>query len=94
MKVEITSARVHVTAKFTREGSVLAQTIQAGSEGIATRLEVESPEEPAKVAGVLRNAENGCYVMQSLANPTPVETSVALNGADLDLGAFPPPTLD
>ncbi len=94
MKVDITSAKVHVTAKFTREGSVLAQTIRAGSAGIETRLEVESPDGPAKVAGVVRNAENGCYVMQSLANPTPVETSVALNGAELDLAAYPPPAHD
>ncbi len=91
MKVDITSARVHVTVRFTREGSVLAQTIRAGAEGIETRLEVESPDEPAKVAGVVRNAENGCYVMQSLANPTHVATSVALNGAELDLAAYPPP---
>ena len=94
MKVEITNARVHVNVKFTREGSVLAQTIRAGSEGIEARLEVESPEDPAKVAGVMRNAENGCYVMQSLANPTPVRTSVALNGAELDLAAYPPPARD
>ena len=94
MKVEITSARVHVKADFTREGSVLAQTIQAGSDGIETRLEVESPEDPARVAGVVRNAENGCYVMQSLANPTPVATSVALNGTELNLASYPPPARD
>ena len=92
MKVDITSARVHVTMRFTREGSVLAQTVRAGADGIETRLEVESPEEPARVAGVVRNAENGCYVMQSLANPTPVATSVALNGAELSLASYPPPS--
>ena len=90
MKVDITSAKVHVSVRFTREGSVLAQTIRAGAEGIETRLEVESPEDPARVAGVVRNAENGCYVMQSLANPTPVQTSATLNGAELDLAAYPP----
>ena len=94
MKVDITSAKVHVAVRFTREGSVLAQTIRAGSEGIETRLEVESPDEPAKVAGVVRNAENGCYVMQSLANPTPVQTSTALNGAELDLASYRPPARD
>ena len=87
MRVEITSALVHVSGRFSREGSVLAQTIQGRGEGFDVRLEVESPEEPARVAGVLRNAENGCFVMQSLAHPVPVQSTMTLNGQELDVNA-------
>jgi hypothetical protein len=39
----------------------------------------------------VRNAENGCFVMQALLNPVPVSSTVALNGSGLDLAAYPPP---
>ena len=88
MKVEITSAKVHVTCRFVREGSVLAQTIQTRSEGLDVRLEVESPEEPARVAGVLRNAEQGCFVMQAVAQPTPMSSTMLLNGEEIDVASL------
>ena len=88
MNIPITRARVHVTARFSREGSVLAHTIQTQCDGIETRLEVESPEEPTRVAAVLRNAEDGCYVMQSLIKPVPVQTSVTLNGQAMDVASL------
>lgn len=94
MKVEITSAKVHVDANFGRKGSVLAQTIEGWGDGFETHLEVESPEPPERVAGVLRNAENGCFVMQSLVKPSPVKTSAALNGQAIDLADYPPPIPD
>ena len=90
MKVAIDKARVHVTANFTVQGSVLAQTVRASLDGVQTRLEVESPESAERIAGVVRNAENGCFVMQALLNPVPVSSSVALNGNGLDLQAYPP----
>jgi hypothetical protein len=33
------------------------------------------------LAGVIRNAENGCFVLQALLNPVPVERTVIVNGA-------------
>lgn len=91
MKVAIDRARVYVTANFKVEGSVLAQTVQASLQGVKTRLEVESKEPPERVAGVIRNAENGCFVMQALLNPVRVTASVVLNGSGLDLNAYPRP---
>jgi hypothetical protein len=71
MKVAIDKARVYVTARFKVEGSVLAQTVRASLDDVQTRLEVESKDTPDRVAGVVRNAENGCFVMQALLNPVP-----------------------
>ena len=84
MKTKIDKARVSVKAKFKSEGSVLAETVRAQGLGFETRLEIESAEAPEKVAAVVRNAENGCYVLQSLLNPVPVERKFALNGAEFD----------
>ena len=81
MKTKIAKARVFVKAKFKSEGSVLAETVQARSLGFETRLELESGEPAERVAAVVRNAENGCYVLQSILHPVPVERHFVLNGA-------------
>ena len=84
MKTKISKARVFVTSKYKTEGSVLRETVKAVGLGFTTRLELESDEPAEKIAAVVRNAENGCYVMQCLLNPVPVERTVKLNGAELD----------
>jgi len=80
MKTKIGKAGVFVKAKFKSEGSVLAETVQAKSLGFETRLELESDEPAARVAAVIRNAENGCYVLQTILQPVPVERHFVLNG--------------
>ncbi|MBI4526282.1 MAG: OsmC family protein [Deltaproteobacteria bacterium] len=89
LKTRIDKARVFVTAGFKSEGSVLAETVQARSLGIETRLEVESQENPERIAKVIRNAENGCYVLQTILHPVPVERRCALNGDPFDPANFP-----
>jgi hypothetical protein len=84
MKTKINKARVFVKAKFKSEGSVLAETVKAKGLGFETRLEIESDEPAGRVAAVIRNAENGCYVLQSLLHPVPVERKSALNGNAFD----------
>jgi len=89
MKIKINKARVFVKARFKSEGSVLAETVKAQSLGFETKVELESEEAPEKVAAVVRNAENGCYVLQSLLNPVPVERKFALNGTEFSPEEFP-----
>ena len=84
MKVKIGKARVHVTARFKSRGSVLRETVEAQRVGFETRLDLESDESAERVAAVVRNAENGCYVMQTILKPTPVERRFTLNGSDFD----------
>jgi len=84
MKIKIDKARVFVKARFKSEGSVLAETVQARGLGFETRVELESQEPTDRVAAVVRNAENGCYVLQSILHPVPVERKFALNGASFD----------
>ena len=84
MKTKIDKARVFVRAKFKSEGSVLAETVQATSPGFETRLEIESGDSAEKIAAVVRNAENGCYVLQTILHPVPVERQFTLNGSPFD----------
>ncbi len=84
MKTKIKKARVFVTSKYKSEGSVLKETVKAVGLGFSTRLELESDEPADKIAAVVRNAEYGCYVMQCLLNPVPVERNVKLNGIEFN----------
>ena len=89
MKTKINKARVFVKAKFKSEGAVLAETVQARGLGFETRIELESKEPGERVAAVIRNAENGCYVLQTILHPVPVERKFVLNGAAFDPEGFP-----
>ena len=80
MKVNITKVRAEAAVHFDISGSVLAGTIKAGAPKVVTRYEIESPEDPAKVAAMLRTANNGCWVRAAVANPTPFEETLTLNG--------------
>ncbi len=80
MKVEISSVKAHVAVHFGLQGSVLAGTIQASAPMVETSYEIESPDDKDRVAAVLRNARNGCWVRAAVANPTPFEDKSTLNG--------------
>ncbi len=88
LKTHIDKAKVFVTAKFKNEGSVLRETVQAESLGFETRCEITSSEAPEKIAKVVRNAEAGCYVIQTIRKPTAIKSEYTLNGAAFDPAAF------
>lgn len=85
MKVKITKVRAEADVHFDISGSVLAGTILATAPGVETRYQIESPDEPEKVAAVLRNAKNGCWVRAAIANPTPFKETLTLNGKEFSL---------
>ncbi len=84
LKMKVDRARMQVTARYKVEGSVLNDTIQTEMTGVETRLELESPEPPEKIARLVRNAERGCFVMQGLIKPVPVTGITVLNGIPLE----------
>jgi hypothetical protein len=88
LKTHIEKAKVFVTARFKNEGSVLRETVQAQGLGVETRCELTSSETPEKVAKVVRNAEAGCYVIQTIRQPTAVKSQYTLNGAAFDPLAY------
>ena len=90
--VNITKVRAHIVAHFGLEGSVLNDNVRGGCGKIETSFQVESPDDPARVAAVLRNARRGCFIRQTVANGVPFEDTVALNGQPFDAYAYPPLT--
>jgi organic hydroperoxide reductase OsmC/OhrA len=88
LKTHIDKAKVLVTARFKNEGSVLRETVQAEGLGVETRCEITSSESPEKIAKVVRNAEAGCYVIQTIRKPTAVKSEYTLNGAAFDPESF------
>ena len=83
LKMRVDKMRMHVTARYRVEGSVLQDSVQAQMVGVETRLELESPEQPDRVARLVRNAERGCFVMQGLLRPVPISGTTVLNGQPL-----------
>jgi organic hydroperoxide reductase OsmC/OhrA len=88
LKTHIDKAKVFVMARFKNEGSVLRETVQAEGLGVETRCEITSGEAPEKIAKVVRNAEAGCYVIQTIRKPTEVKSEYTLNSAAFDPDSF------
>jgi len=88
LKTHIDKAKVFVTARFKNKGSVLRETMQAQGLGVETRCEITSSQPPEKIAKVVRNAEAGCYVIQTIRKPTAVRSEYKLNGAPFDPESF------
>ena len=91
MKVSLGKVQAHIELNVGVEGSVLAQTIKARADKIVIRDDIESDEEPAKLAGLIRNARNGCYVRQTIGKPEIFEDTITLNGEPFDMESYPPP---
>ena len=92
--VEITDAKMHVAGTWKVEGSVYRQTRQSVMERVETTLEIQSDDDPARLAAVLRNASNGCFVEQTIRNPVPIEETVKVNGAAFTVDDYPAETME
>ena len=98
MKVNLGKVEARVAYHVSAEGSVLAQTVQARADRIEIHYDVESTDEPVRVAGLIRNARNGCYVRQMVLaghlashRPELFHDTITLNGKPFDLDDYPPP---
>ena len=72
-----------------RDGSVFAGTVTSKCHSIEINTEIESEDDPALIAAVVRNAEGGCYAEAALKEPVPLLKNVTLNGEALDYEAYP-----
>ena len=85
LKLDVKSARAKVRGRYYGSGSIKAETVDTGCEGIETELVIESDEDPDAIAKLVRVSEDGCFVIQSLRSPTPVSMSVQLNGTEINV---------
>jgi len=91
MRVDLTKVRAHIALHVAAEGSVLAQTIQARAEKIVIHFDIQSDDEPNRVAGLVRNARNGCFVRQTMNRPGLFVDTINLNGQPFNPDDYPPP---
>ena len=63
----------------------------ARCDGIDIQYDIESLDEPANVAALLRTSRNGCFVRQTMARPDLIHDTNLLNGKPLNLDDYPPP---
>ncbi len=89
LKVEFTSARCAVKAHWTSSGSVFAGTISSTCHGIETHVEIDSSDDTARVAALLRNAEGGCYAAAAMQQAVPVVGTATLNGEPVRYDEYP-----
>ena len=90
MKIDLGPVRAKIGYSVTAEGSVLAQTIRARVDRIAIHYDLQSDESPERVAGVMRNARNGCFARQSIGQPDLLEDTINLNGEPFNIDDYPP----
>jgi organic hydroperoxide reductase OsmC/OhrA len=89
LKVNVQRASCSVKAHWTSQGSVFAGTISSTCHWVETHVEIESDDDPARVAALVRNAEGGCYAQSALQQPVAVTGTVVLNGDRLDYEKYP-----
>ncbi len=91
MKVNLGKVDAHVTFHVGLDGSVLAQTVQGRMDKIEVHYNVESTDAPEKVAGLMRNARNGCFIRQTIGKPEIIHDTINLNGQPFKIDDYPPP---
>ena len=92
MKVNLGQVKANIGFSVSSEGSVLAQTVQAKADKIIIHYDMESTDSPERVAGLMRNARNGCYARQSFGRPELFEDTINLNGQPFSMDDYPAPS--
>ena len=80
LHIEPKNVRITVTARYSREGSVLAGNAQTRCDSIHTELSLDSEEPPERIAHLITMAEATCFTMAALRNPAPVQLQATVNG--------------
>jgi hypothetical protein len=68
---------------------VFAGTITADPKGFELDIDIDSDDEPERVAAVIRNAEGGCFAHKAIEQPVPLRTVARVNGAEFDHVQYP-----
>lgn len=84
-KTKMSKAKVRVLIHWYLTGSVLKGTVDSGCKSVETHLEVESDDDPEKVAHVIRCAKKGCFAEQMVVRPVPLVSTVQINGQPFQL---------
>jgi hypothetical protein len=84
LHIEPKNVCIKVTARYHREGSVLAGNAHTMCDSIKTVLSLDSDEPPERVAQLIKMAEATCFTLAALRNPAPVALEATVNGQAFD----------
>jgi organic hydroperoxide reductase OsmC/OhrA len=84
LHIEPKNVCIKVTARYHREGSVLAGNAHTMCDSIKTELSLDSDETPERVAQLIKMAEATCFTLAALRNPAPVALEATVNGQAFD----------
>jgi hypothetical protein len=84
LHIEPKNVCIKVTARYHREGSVLAGNAHTMCDSIKTELSLDSDEPPERVAQLIKMAEATCFTLAALRNPAPVALEATVNGQAFD----------
>jgi organic hydroperoxide reductase OsmC/OhrA len=73
--------KIVIDAEYFSEGSFLRGDRRAGAESIRVNVLVEGDHSPEFVENLVKQAESGCFAINSLRNPSPVTVTASLNGS-------------
>jgi hypothetical protein len=80
LHIEPKDVRIKVTARYHREGSILAGNAKTMCDSIKTELSLDSDEPPERIAQLIKLAEATCFTIAALRNPAPVALDATVNG--------------
>ena len=83
--MEPKNVRIKVTAKYFRDGSVIAGDAKSVCDAITTELSLDSDEPPERVAQLIKMAEATCYTMAALRNAIPCELVSTVTSQPFDV---------
>jgi hypothetical protein len=84
LHIEPKNVCIKVTARYHREGSVLAGNAHTMCDSIKTELSLDSDQPPERVAQLIKMAEATCFTLAALRNPAPVALEATVNGQAFD----------
>jgi hypothetical protein len=84
LHIEARNVRITITAKYSREGSVIAGNAHMRRDSINTELSLDSDEPSERVAQLIKMAEATCFTLSALRNAAPVALESAVNGQPFD----------
>jgi len=86
LHIEPHNVRITVTARYHREGSILAGDARTACDSIKTELALDSDEPPERVTQLIKMAEATCFTIAALRHSSPVELEATVNGRSFDPG--------
>jgi hypothetical protein len=84
LHIEPKNVCIKITARYCREGSVIAGNAHTMCDSIKTELSLDSDEPPERVAQLIKMAEATCFTLAALRNPAPVALEATVNGQPFD----------